>query len=155
VDPGKDGAVAVLTDRGDVVGVHHTPRLGGRTREYDVARMARVLEQYADELVRVAVERQSKRPDESRAATFSTGRGQGLWEGVVAGLGVPCELPLPTQWHRAVVTGTSPKDGPKRRACIAASRLFPTTDLTKPSGLSYDQGVIDALLIAEWCRRRG
>jgi hypothetical protein len=84
---------------------------------------------------------------------FSHGRGYGILEGLVVGLGLKYELVHTLAWQNALTKGL-PGDS-KSRAAMVAARLFPGLDL-RPSvrARKGHEGIIDALLLAEYGRRR-
>lgn len=81
-------------------------------------------------------------------ASLKQGRGIGLWEGIVVGLGLPYELVEPRRWRATV--GVPPK-ADKNASRMIAMRLFP--QLAPQLQRVKDDGRADALLIAEAARR--
>jgi hypothetical protein len=88
-------------------------------------------------------------PQQGVSSTFKTGRGFGLWEGLVVGLGLPYDVVHAKTWTKVMLKDI-PAGDPKERSMIKAQRLFGSTlPLTRPGGrvLSLD-GRADAALIA-------
>lgn len=88
-------------------------------------------------------------PQQGLSSTFKTGRGFGLWEGILAANHFRYDIVHPKTWTKTLLHDV-PAGEPKQRTMIKAQRLFGSTlPLTKPHGrtLSLD-GRADAALIA-------
>lgn len=160
IDPGLDGAVAALDEKGAVVGVCDTPVFqAGARRDYVTTEMGHVIllacgfrlgTPGPDVRIKVAIERGGTRPGQSAQSGFSFGRGCGLWEGVVAAKGLAYELVLPQRWKKAMLAGYSQEAKDKKALAVArAKALFPTAEIT----LKKHSGRAEALLMAEYLRR--
>lgn len=161
IDPGLDGAVACL---GETVELFSTPTVTvqkpgtkGKKREYDVAAMRDLLDALRVLAVKgsgcfVVIEKSQAFPDQGAVSNFSTGHGYGLWRGLVVGLGLSYELVHPRTWKRSMGL-----DSDKKRSILMAKQLFPSTagEYRLPKGrVDSLDGKAEALLLAEWCRRR-
>lgn len=162
IDPGMHGAVAVIGD--DYANVWDTPTVAlERGREYAIGAMVDVLREFRDwpgrdedgvhatlETGIIMPNKIEGRPDwkgQSARTTAVQWRGVGLWEGILAGLGIPYELAHPSVWKRSMAVS-----GDKLLCIVTAQRLFPSA-----SHLLYrarDDGRAEALLLAEYGRRR-
>ncbi len=142
IDPGKGGALALLTDGcAEVV-----------TYPGDVALCVDILREWKAvyEIELVALERVHSMPRQGVRSVFSFGENFGAWPGILAALKLPYELVTPQEWQKGTVLpsdGSSPKEG----ALSVARRRFPQVDLSRKS----DDGKADALLMADFARRRG
>lgn len=169
VDPGLHGGIAVLDRWTGTATVYPMPLLppspNGRD-DYDVPQILRLLSiaLYRPERL-VVVEKMRSLPSMFRAkggelkhaggsiANYNRG---GSWQGFRFGLtalGIPFEPVYPQVWQKAML---DPGSGDtKTRSILAAQRLFPTTSLL-PTARSRkpSDGLSDALLIAEWGRRK-
>jgi hypothetical protein len=106
----------------------------------------------------LGIEKQGVRPGEGGKSSLTTGRGWGLWEGVVSGLGIPCKEFTAQRWQAAYKlnnTGTksAASDATKKAAKKAlhvstAAALFPGVSLKRT-----EDGKADALLIAHHAYR--
>lgn len=76
---------------------------------------------------------------------FSLGRSLGIWEGIIASLGLPVVLAPPASWKKAMRLS---KDKDKSRQL--ASQLYPCVRFPRVC----DDGRAEALLLAEWYRRQ-
>jgi hypothetical protein len=145
------------------------------SREYDLERIRGALTGFAndlvDEIAHVFIERQQamSRPVPERCrrcntvmgmttpqgavSIFSHGRGYGLLEGMVKGIGIPYTLVHTLSWQNALTKGQGGDS--KARAHLTAIRLFPGIDLrASERSRKPHEGVIDALLVAEFGRRQ-
>jgi crossover junction endodeoxyribonuclease RuvC len=125
VDIGATGALAMLTDAGELLGVADMPVLAdgpaGR-RGINAPLLAElVLKSHA----RLAyVEHVSARPGEGPTGAFAFGRARGVVEGVLAAGGVPVTFLTPPSWKRSV--GIPPgRDHAKDKARSEAIRRWP------------------------------
>jgi crossover junction endodeoxyribonuclease RuvC len=159
IDPGLNGAVAAIDEKGCVLFLQDTPivfvvRGARRRHEYcepDMARQLRFIAQSANgDGVLVTVENVHARPKQGVVSSFSFGVGYGIWRGIIAALALPCDRVEPTVWKRAVGLAKSDKGA----AVSLAHRRFPTAaicDLVR-GRVRYRDGRAEALLIAEFAR---
>lgn len=157
IDPGISGAISLITEQANFVGVHDIPTMlankTGNKQQVNVAELARLMRTMMLENpdVRAIMERVTAMPsmpgpDGQRrgmgsASAFSFGRGVGHIEGVLAALGIPVEFVTPQQWKRAL---NLPSD--KEAARAMAQSIFPSA----PLGLKKHAGRAESLLIAKW-----
>ena len=148
IDPGLTGALAAVNEKGEFVEVHDCPvATGGKRIEYDDLEMAGILKTMTLKgAYIVAIEAQRARPGNGVSSMLKLGLGYGLWRGAVAALRLRSTIVEPKTWIREMGAGKE-----KRDHVLAAKRLF-------PSEWSYllksKHGRADALLIAEWARRK-
>ena len=158
IDPGLDGAVGVI---GEQAGngcprVFDTPTLtieGEKSkRRYNTAAMAELLQPYKHAFcipdVLVILEAVHSMPKQGVASSFCFGQGLGMWQGIIAALGIPLEMPSPQRWKKEIMADQG-RD--KDAARFKAIQLFPTlaTQLSRVK----DDGRAEALLMAEYGRR--
>ncbi len=142
VDPGKSGGWAILTPEGARVGVMplagKDPDLGALAASWRGASYA-------------VVEKVGAMPGQGVVSMFSFGRSFGSVLGVLAGLGIPCELVTPQRWKGLVLDGSA-KD--KDAAIAWCRRVHPRVSLlpNERARVPHD-GIADALCIAEYGRR--
>lgn len=164
VDPGKQGALALLGESGEIYGLKAMPLVTsakGRD-EYDELRLAQAFKAGGH---LVAYEALQALPPKmgGGVANFQRGLAVGLLRGLCAGLSMASMAIRPQEWQREMLAGTA-GDDTKQRAIVAAGRLFPGACLVCLSvgGLHEDHGrrtkprdgAADALLLAEYARRR-
>lgn len=151
IDPGMNGAVAAIHE--GRVGVWDTPTVPVKKgHEYLVASMVQLLrDAVASDWPAVAVLEQGiAMPRQASSSTYKAGRGVGLWEGALAGLGIPYELVRPAQWKKALGI---PAGADKAASRSYAQRLFPAQ--VEAFKRVKDDGRAEAVLLAEWRRRQG
>jgi hypothetical protein len=161
IDPGLHGAVVVLNEDFRIVEYYDCPviknektKKGKKSVKYEFApgHMAEIIRSIAKDQYlqpKAWLERAGAMPKQGLSSTFKTGRGFGLWEGILAAIvGLPYDIIAPRTWSKEMFKGT-PLGDPKQRSLSKAQRLFPELPLTKPRGrvLSLD-GRSDAALIA-------
>lgn len=145
VDPGADGAVALLFEDRTLEIVE--------VKDGEAAVLA-ALEWWPNEcdLRLVALEQVGAMPGQGVTSTFTFGRNYGWCQGVLDALKLPWKLVRPQEWQRGVVP-SKPK-GCKKRSTVAAERLWPGVKFRGPGG-GLRSGRADAALIADWARRKG
>ncbi len=157
IDPGLDGAVAYIGPNYDVrCSLMPTiPKTKGRGKfMYNVKSMKLMLQTFYREPLDlyVGLEQQQAMPGQGVASMFSIGRGMGLWEGILTGLGVPYLVIHPRQWHREICRGLP--GAAKEQSIQAAMTSFPMIDMRRSSRARVPHdGKADALNIAEYIRR--
>lgn len=121
VDPGLDGAIAVLDKDGGLVQVYDMPTVevvvGGKAkRKVAPAAIADELKLYTTDGRCVAIcESVSARPGQGVTSMFGFGRSLGVVEGVLAGMGIPYETVPPATWVRRMRVAPG-KGGSRKRA---------------------------------------
>lgn len=148
IDPGVNGGIAALSAGGTVLEVWKMPGsvsdlvdvlLSLRERTYTEG--DRVFA-YLEKVHSGAFRAQGARMGVKSAFTF--GQGLGRLEGVLAGVRIPYEDVLPARWQKSLGCLTH---GDKKVSYRHAQKLFPQVKVT--------YAIADALLIAEYGRRRG
>lgn len=151
IDPGLHGAIAVLWPDGHL-DVRDTPTavVKKTKREYLTGGMAAVVREVValSPDATAVLERGIAMPRQSSSTTYTTGRGGGLWEGLLAGMGVGYELVEPRKWKRAMGLVTGADKGASR---VLAQRLFPKH--AELFSRVKDDGRAEAALMAEFGRR--
>jgi hypothetical protein len=167
IDNGLSGAVVAIDENFEVLGwwdcptTESTTKASGKIkhhREFSPRGMKDILEEIINlsghlevnktTFIRIWLEFAHAMPKQGVTSTFKTGKGAGLWEGIVVGMGLAYDIVHPRTWTKNVLADV-PRGDPKQRSFIKCERLFPSIPLTKPSGrvLSMD-GRSDASLIA-------
>ncbi len=129
IDPGAHGAIAVLSETGDLLDVVDMPA----TLEAN-GRIATNAPLLAGELARAHarvafVEFTGARPTDAKAAAFQFGRAKGCVEGICGALGLPIVFLTPPTWKRLadIPPGVEHKDLARTRAIArwpAKAELF-------------------------------
>lgn len=155
IDPGLDGAIVCLQDRGGVVEVRWgviTPTIKAkRGRAYRLSAMCSLIRDALSggEVALAALELGGVRPLEGVRSAYTTGRGHGIWEGMLAAFAIPYEEPTPKQWQKLAYHGIIGEG--KDRSILACERIFPAFDLIPGERRKKPHtGLADAALIALW-----
>lgn len=140
IDPGKSGALAVINDDGCVL---HTSTFS----EDDYASILRNMSTSGN--VKVVLEHVGAMPGQGSVSMFNFGANFGFIKGLLAANNLPYELVRPQKWKR-MFSCTSDKN----TSVDVAHRLFPNVDLRRTTRCSKPHdGIAEALLMAEYCRR--
>jgi crossover junction endodeoxyribonuclease RuvC len=119
IDPGLQGAVAILDDAGALVVLHDVPTLTvptsrGTRHEYDLPGMAALLAPYGQS-AHVLIEEAQAMPRQGVRSMFTVGLGFGAWLGILGALGLAhtrnpscrVEAPPGPSWRERSGTPTS------------------------------------------------
>ena len=156
IDVGLSGGIAVISKSGMVV-TQPMPAIpsgkgGGKLLSLNMLLVA--LAAWSGNIRMCFVEFVSARPGQSAPSTFKFGRVFGSTEALLVAVNIPYTLVTSRQWTQEMHQGTS-GDDPKKKSLSAVARLFPRTDLRRTEKCTtMDSGMVDALLIAEYGRRK-
>lgn len=145
IDPGQTGGVAVLES---------SPILYVMK---DSTWFADMMEELKAQPLKVYIERAQAMPKNGAVSMFKYGQHFGELLGVLTALQIPFETVPPVTWTKAIHQTTNKTIGPKARSLQAVQRLFPGVRLTDPESeraKKPHEGIVDALLIAEYGRRQ-
>ena len=142
IDPGKSGAMAIINRTATGVDVRLVPF---DEQEYkNVARIA------SDVAVGCVVERVTAMPKQGVTSMFNFGVNFGFIQGLLTAYGIPFELVSPAKWKREFGVTSD-----KNTSIAVAQRLFPDVSLLRTERCKKpDDGIAEALLMAEYARRR-
>lgn len=151
IDPGKSGAIAVIDNDGLVC----------QTCVFDEREYAKHLRQFTpffnatgtgvvvQRKTFAVVEHVNAMPGQGVTSCFSFGQNLGFILGLLTAFRIPYELVRPQKWKR-MFSCTSDKN----TSVDVAQRLFPDVDLLRtPRCSKPHDGIAEALLMAEYCRR--
>lgn len=138
IDPGKDGAMAIIESES----VHVIP--------FDQDGYRDALSGLSPGVYRCCLERVNAMPGQGVTSMFKFGENFGLIQGLLTAYAIPYELVTPQKWKREFgVTGD------KNSSVAVCRRLFPEVSLRKTEKCRKDHdGMAEALLMAEYARRR-
>lgn len=146
VDPGKDGAMAILGLRDDPVVV---PFDRAVYRSW-LDRVALATRNGQDAKVFCVVEHVGAMPGQGVTSCFSFGENFGFIQGLLEAFCHPYELVRPAKWKREF---SCTKD--KNTSIEVAKRLFPGVSLRRTERCMKDHdGLAEALLLATYALRR-
>jgi crossover junction endodeoxyribonuclease RuvC len=150
IDPGVNGALALLDDAGECRGVLDMPTLaaGGKKgrRILDGPALIRWLRKLPPGRVTAMLEEVSSMPRDGHVAAFSFGRTYGTTETALAAAGIPYRTVRPAIWKK-VMGVLADKD----HARMKATQLIPSGAKHWP--LKKHDGRAEAALIAQYGRQ--
>lgn len=136
IDPGKNGGLAVITDK----------------EAYAVPLTRENLNIYINaqkESIKCVVEKVGAMPGQGVVSMFTFGEGYGYIQGVLEANKIPYEIVPPKKWKKEFSINSD-----KNLSIDVAKRLFPEVSLKPTSRCKKDHdGMAEALLIAEYGRR--
>lgn len=165
IDVGKDGGIAVFVDD-QLINYGVTPNIG---TQIDLKHISTILNRYCpiEDDYHVVIEDVHALFGSSAKATFNFGWSLGILEGIVTALSIPYTKVAPKEWQkelwRGVTTIYKPSKGESKRksvdtkatSLLSAQRLFPLIDFRKSDRAKKPHdGIVDAILLAEYCRRK-
>lgn len=139
IDPGISGAMAVVDDSGIAYAF-----------PFDETDYVEELTKYVGNAkVRCVVEHVHSMPKQGVASSFKFGQNFGWILGAIAACGIQTELVNPQKWKREFSCTSD-----KNTSVAVAKRLFPNVSLkATPRCTKDNDGMAEALLMAEYCRR--
>jgi hypothetical protein len=146
VDPGINDAIAAINAGSlEVIEVMDTSVITSEgKRLYDIGGMAdaiRHISLFGDAVV--ILEQARAMPGQGVSSTFVTGRGFGIWEGILSALDVPYRTVRPSVWTKRVLAGTPGES--KARSIQFTLRMFPGAEITPKRSRKPSDGRSDAL----------
>jgi hypothetical protein len=152
IDPGKTGGIVTITrQKCSVIDLmvmpEHPQELIGYLEELVAASPAGG--------IHVFIEKAQAMPKNGAVSMFNYGVGYGQLQGILLALKLPHTLVPPKTWTKVMHAGASGTE-PKKKSLEVAHRLFPGQNLRDPGSMRAQkphEGIVDALLIAEYGRR--
>lgn len=152
IDPGLNGAVALIKDTGSLhildMPTMTVERNNKSKRQVSATDLAEIIYTLKSDDCHVYCERVSAMAGQGVTSVFSFGRSFGMIEGILAAFKLPVTFVAPATWVKAVGRGQG-KDASRARAM----ELFPNNqaDFKRVK----DDGRADAALIAYWGMKHG
>lgn len=147
IDPGQKGAIVLV--EGPDVEYLLMPYVA---KELDCRLIFQWIKDRSPDLV--VLERQLGMAGQGRTSIFSTAKSYGELRAITEIIEAPYLTPLPSQWTKQMLEGVPGKKGDKSRNIAASRRLFPKVDMTPGRRVKPHDGIADALLLAEFGRRK-
>lgn len=162
IDVGKKGAIAFISKDKKEKGYFQIPLI--KSKEIDITALSGIFNDLAldYDIGFVGIEDVHSVFGASAKANFQFGRCLGLLEGMTIAYTMPFSKVKPKDWQKEMWEGVTKilvsgkkKVDTKATSLVAAQRLFPGEKFlaTARSSVPHD-GIVDALLIAEYCRRK-
>ena len=138
IDPGKDGAFAIIDDEGRTT-VH----------PFDRTEFIETCRALARLPVVCCLEQVHSMPKQGVSSTFNFGKTAGYLEGVLEAFGIAYQLVTPQKWKKEFSVTSD-----KNTSIAVCKRLFPEVSLRRTErSRKDDDGFAEALLMAEYARR--
>lgn len=159
IDPGKSGAWAIISEDRTNLFYGEVPTI---KKEYDKHKMIELIRNNQKSIIHAVLEDVHANQISGRTGAFEFGRGKGLWEMVLCALDISHTMVQPKAWQKQMWEGVpkamkpdkiKPTVDTKATSLIAAKRLFPKESFILPKCRTPHDGIIDAVLMAEYCRR--
>lgn len=164
IDPGSNGAIVILDEDGEIVFKSVVPKIGDA---YDKRKTIDILYQFP--ITHAVLEDVHAFQLSGATSAFSFGQAKMLWEMALLATDTVHTLVQPKKWQQIwegvpiqyKPTAKMNKKGEmvkkvdtKATSLLTAQRLFPRVDFreTQRAKNAHD-GIVDALLMAEYCRR--
>lgn len=152
IDPGKSGGLAVLSPAGEIQVTTVMPINSEGVVDY--FELLTLFEDFKTMGDHVILEDVGGRCGDGAKGAFSFGRGMGIIECAIKQSGLKVTYVKPTAWAKVIHEGLDKDLKPKAKSRTVISRLFPNTDFKRtPKCKNPHDGLVDAVLIAEWGRR--
>lgn len=177
-DPGKSGAGVII--QGDEITKITFPLIG---KEYDLEGMLDIFERFDRKNCHIVIEDVKALQKPMQAGNWSLSRGKTILEVAAACFGLPYTLVHSKTWQKEIWQGVpiqkkNGKTDTKTMTLIAVKRLFPKLDLREDKETKYyadtstnrskgiantpiprkdtkpHEGIVDALAMAEYCKRK-
>jgi crossover junction endodeoxyribonuclease RuvC len=139
IDPGQKGGIASLVD--GIAEAYLMPD--------SVSKIVSMIQLMARPGCTLAVERSQPMPKQGVTSVFTYGCHYGGFEAIAACLKLPYISIRPAEWKKAMGLNSE-----KTHSIIEAERLFPSVELIPPKCRKPSDGIAEALLIAEYARRK-
>lgn len=146
IDPGKNGAIAII-DTSESINII--------VKKYSDENLIDMLSNYhqfshrAPYAIRCVLEHVHAMPKQGVSSTFTFGVNFGFIQGVLKAYKIPYELVTPQKWKKEFSCTSD-----KNTSIDVCKRLFPNVNLKVSDKCVKDHdGIAEALLIAEYCRR--
>ena len=140
IDPGKRGALAIIYDAVDCQFI----------LPFQAEGYIRHLQNISGEKAKACLEHVTAMPKQGVTSMFHFGENFGYIRGLLEAFGIPYELVRPQKWKKEFgITGD------KNSSIEVCKRLFPGVSLLRTDRCRKDDdGMAEALLMAEYARRR-
>lgn len=181
-DPGKGGA-CVIIQGDEVTRLTFPIIGDGKGKEYDIQGMLDIFERFDRHNCHAVIEDVKALQKPMQAGNWSLSRGKTILEVAAIAYGIPFTLVHSKTWQKEIWQGVpvlkdkKGKTDSKNMTLVAIKRLFPKVDLIEDAEVKYyadnaqnkklnrvglpvprtkesaHDGIVDALALAEYCRR--
>jgi len=159
IDPGKDSFICSITN--DIVSFDRIPMIGTET---DLQSLNGIFSRLKSDNCHAVLEDVHSIFGSSAKSNWEFGKINGILEALLTANSIPYSKIQPKAWQKQLWEGVAiqktlgstgkEKTDTKKMSLLAAQRLFPNVDLRKSERAKLpDHNKVDALLLAEYCRR--
>ena len=152
IDPGKNGGIAIIRSIGIntfepyqkiIVEPYSDDTM--ISLGYNIDKLSKENEQ-----IKCVLEKVNAMPGPGVVSMFNFGQNYGFIQGVLKAYNIPFELVPPAKWKKEFSVTSD-----KNTSIEVAKRLFPQVNLKATERCKKDHdGMAEALLLAEYCRRK-
>lgn len=149
IDPGQSGGMAILTSEGEIVDVSKMPETETDVSEY--------IREFSKTICMAVIEGVHAMPKQGVSSSFKFGRQYGGLRMALIAHQIRFETVMPGVWQKSMSCLSQGRNGPtdgktekKNLTKSKAQELFPVL----PDGSRITHAIADALLLAEFARRR-
>jgi hypothetical protein len=165
IDLGKTrGAIVIIKD-GKIIERQPTPLMGGDKQVIDAREIFKFMYKYRNQDCHAVMEKLHGLPNQKLSVIWELSQHVGMIKMLLAILKIAYTEVTPQSWQKEMFLGVTIqekkvkglwKKDTKATSVLAAQKLFPKEDLraTAKSKVPHD-GITDALLLAEYGRRKG
>ncbi len=149
VDNGLNGGIVVIDKEQKIIGYTIMPVIKGKKTEYDIRGIINFFNNLVEpDEVFVALEKAHVRPISGKRASFMTGFGYGLMQGLIESFGFSYEIVSPKDWQKEVLKGMNTGDT-KKDSIMFCKRKWPNQSwtATEKSKKEHD-GLTDAACVS-------
>lgn len=141
IDPGKDGCVAILTDKKGAM-----PTM----IPFDGVNASEALQEVSGHPAIACLEHVTAMPKQGSVSMFNFGMNFGFWQGLLTAYKIPFELVRPDKWKKEFSITAD-----KNTSIAVCKRLFPGINLKKNNECKKDHdGMAESALMAVYAKRR-
>lgn len=147
IDPGKNGAVAVIDRDGQLLYMSPFPKNGS---ELDLSTIYRHMVQYLGSDTLVALELPTPLHKAGNSSSYNFGRAVGAMEGMLAAANVAHIKPNPKAWQKVVFKDVKKQASTKATAYeVVSTQWWPNVDFTATArSRKPHDGMVDACCLA-------
>lgn len=139
IDPGKNGGIAFIEDSGEIL------HLNVFDENYLISMI-----KHCSGNMKCVLEKVNAMPGQGVVSMFNFGQNYGFIQGVLKAYNIPFELVPPQKWKKEFSVTSD-----KNTSIEVCKRLFPSVNLKATDRCKKDHdGMAEALLLAEYCRRK-
>ena len=154
IDNGLNGGIVIVNgETKTILSKFVMPVFKGKKTDYDIKSICEILEFLNPDDVRIVLEKAHVRPISGKRASFMTGFGYGVMQGILEAKSLSYSIVSPKDWQQEILKGMNTGDT-KKDSIMFCSRRYPKEDwrATERSKKLHD-GLTDACCMALYCEK--